>query len=141
MEIEIVKMQVDSMVNSVISGDEYALPVFIKLKKMIDMIETEMLKIKEQATTEVETLGRGEHKKDGAIVSVRSYGAGWVFKHLPDWASKKKELETLESMYKSAYNSKKNGMMAIGEETAEVIQMPIYRNGKDSISVSLPKNK
>jgi hypothetical protein len=134
-----VNEQLSSRVNKVIDGDENALMQYIELKRIAKTLETAIKEIQADALSEAEKYGKGEFLRNGASVSVRATAGRWDFKHIPEWIKTKAEIERVEKKYKALYNSKDFGTIPVDEETGEILPMPVFNAGCDTIFLKFLK--
>lgn len=132
---EFLNSQMSARIESVQSGDESALKIYVELKRMSKAIDEALATIKDEALDDAQ----GVKSCEGVSVSVRSVGGRWDFKHLKDWSETKSKLETIEAKYKALYKTKELGTIPVDEETGEILEMPYYSQGSDAIYLTFPK--
>ena len=71
---------------------------------------------------------------NGRTFTVKNGRTIWDFKHIQEWADKKRELEELESKYKESYSAFKRGDNIVNED-GEVLERPKVSFAKNSITV------
>lgn len=131
--------QINGLVESVNAGTADADKVFIELKKIEKELKSAIDTVFDEALTEIEKLGKGEHLINGTIVSVRASGGRWDFKNCSLWVDHKSQLENVEKHLKSLVSSRTIGDPMVDEETGEMLELPIYNPGKETIFVKIPK--
>jgi len=134
-----VNEQVDKRVNKVKNGDDDALMQYIELKRIAKALETAIKEIQADALAEAEKYGKGDFLRNGASVSVRATAGRWDFKHIKEWTKAKVEIEKVEGKYKALYKTKELGTIPVDEETGEILDMPIFNAGGDTIFLKFLK--
>jgi hypothetical protein len=129
--------QIESLIekefNLVDEGEKSAIEFLLYLKNLEKTIKTKSDKIKSQAIDAAVDYGRGKHVAGEFIFSTRSTGGRWDFKHLTPWVEKKAEIKKLEDKYKASYKMYENDLAAVDTESGEVVEIPIYTPGGDTL--------
>jgi hypothetical protein len=139
---EYLKQIVSSMVDEFENGNVSALDLYIELKSIENFVGDHISNISDDALSDAEQYGKGEHIRNGVIFAVRNGAGRWDFKHVPEWNAKKKEIETIETGLKSLYNLvQANPGQYVNTDTGEVPTLPAYNKSKDSLMIKFPKIK
>lgn len=136
---EIILKQIASIVNAVDNGTVDGLDAFIELKKIDKQLSGAIDAVFETAFSDASKYGTGEHLKNGVIFSVRATAGRWDFKNCDMWIEQKSQLENVEKHLKSLVNSHKIGDPIVDHSTGEIIKLPTFNNGKDTIFLKIPK--
>lgn len=136
---EIIMKQIASMIGAVENGTADGLDVFIELKKIEKKLSGAIDSVFETAFSDASKYGSGEHLRNGVIFSVRATGGRWDFKNCQIWIEQKSQLENVEKHLKSLVSSHKIGDPIVDHETGEIMELPNYNPGKETIYLKIPK--
>jgi hypothetical protein len=136
---EIILKQIASIVNAVENGTADGLDAFIELKKIEKKLSGAIDSVFETAFSDASKYGTGEHLRNGVIFSVRPTAGRWDFKGCQMWIEQKSQLENVEKHLKSLVSSRQIGDPIVDHETGEIIQLPTFNAGKETIFLKIPK--
>lgn len=136
---EIILKQIASIVGAVENGTADGLDAFIELKKIEKKLSGAIDSVFETAFSDASKYGSGEHLRNGVIFSVRASAGRWDFKNCSMWINHKSQLENVEKHLKSLVSSRQIGDPVIDHETGEIIQLPTFNPGKETIFLKIPK--
>ncbi len=140
-KIDYLKQIVSSLVSDLNDGELSALDLYIDLKNIEKFVSEQISIISDEALTDAEQYGKGEHVRNGVIFSVRGGAGRWDFKDCPEWITKKKEIETIETGLKSMFNLvQSNPGQYVNADTGEIPSLPKYNKSKDCLTLKFPKN-
>jgi hypothetical protein len=140
-KIDYLKQIISSLVDDHANGEIDALDLYIDLKNIEKFVAEQISIISDDALTDAEKYGKGEHVRNGVVFGVRAGAGRWDFKDCPEWITKKKEIETIETGLKSMFNLvQSNPGQYVNAETGEIPSLPKYNKSKDSLMIKFPKN-
>lgn len=134
---EILNM-LSSAVQQAIDGEIPATELYVQLTELEKYTKFCKENILDAAMSEVAKYGKGEHELYGAKVSVRSTAGTWNFDNVDSWKDAKERLKSIEEIAKNSFKLKQKGFTVVDGD--EIIDGATYKDGKDTIFVSLSKN-
>lgn len=126
--------QLHNINEGVINGEMNPLQAYIELKRIESLLKDVMKGVQEEAITEAEKYGKGEHEAFGAKFQVKNAGGRWNYKNNQQWLQLSTKIKGLEEQLKAAH---KAGGTLIDEETGEVIGGAEFSEGKTTIAIKL----
>lgn len=132
---------IQKAVNEVKTGNEDALIAkltFNLLKKQLDWAEKQ---IKESVieSAELYNLHKEPHVIGEYQLSLREGGGRWNFDHISEWNQLKDQIKLVEEKHKQAYKSHMNGITAVDETTAEIIEPAVFKHNGASVVITKTK--
>lgn len=131
-----------ALVQDVEDGNETALETAITLKAIIDHTTKCFNQIKDVAINELQD----EKVKEFYFGKIeRKNAAGrYDFSNIPEWNETKERLKEIEEHYKKLHKAssslwQQGKMIAVNEETGETPLLPIYKDGGETIAITLKK--
>jgi hypothetical protein len=120
--------------DKVINGEMSALKAYIICKDLEKTLKDVLKGLSEEAITEAEKYGKGEHDAFGAKFQVRNGATRWDFKHISEWKNKSADLKAYEESLKALA---KSGHTGIDEATGEVLELPKQIFGATTLSIKI----
>jgi hypothetical protein len=122
------------LVDKSLAGFVDQLDAYIFLKKIETTVKNSLALLQDGATDEAMRHGKGEHLVKGTYINVKASAGRWVFS---DRVTKAKaEVKRLQEQEKSAF---KGGAIIVDAETGEEISPANYFQGKEIVSIKVPK--
>lgn len=115
------------------NGDINPLEAIVSLKKLEEIVKQAKSKINEAVIDEATKYGKSFNFGDAEITNKSSAGR-YDYSNIPEVVSMEIELKALKDKHKAAI---KNNVVDL--ETGELIVAPIYKGGKEIISIKLNK--
>ena len=124
---------VANITTSVNSGDVNPLDAIVSLKKLEQIVKQAKTEIADAVIDEAAKHGKTFTYLDAEITN--KYSAGrYDYSNIPDIVDKEIELKALKDKHRAAIN-----VDVIDIETGELLAAPIYKGGKEIISIKLNK--
>lgn len=123
---------------SVIDGNASALKTYIDFKRMESELKEAMESIKDQAMEEARKYSSKSFVENGATIEIRNTAGKWSYNHVKEWSELNSKIEELQKQLQFASKAKAS---LLNEDTGEILQMARYTEGKETIFVTLNKNK
>ena len=124
---------VANITTSVNNGDVNPLEAIVSLKKLEQIVKQAKAEIAEAVIDEAAKHGKTFTYLDAEITN--KYSAGrYDYSNIPDIVDKEIELKALKDKHRAAIN-----VDVIDLETGELLAAPIYKGGKEIISIKLNK--
>lgn len=120
---------------AVLDGNSSALKTYIEFKKIEAELKEAMEAVKEEAVAEAKKHGKS-FIEDGAKIEIRNSSGKWSYNHIPEWRDLDSKMENLQEQLKHAY---KANATLINESTGEITLAANYREGGETIFVTLQK--
>ena len=124
---------VNNITNSVMDGTINPLEAIVSLKKLEEIVKQAKLRINESVITEAAKYGKTFVYADAEITNKASAGR-YDYSNIIEIVSKELALKALKDKHKAALK-----VDVIDLDTGELIQAPIYKGGKEIISIKLNK--
>ena len=122
---------VANITTSVNNGDINPLDAIIRLKKLEEIVKKAKLNISDMVIDEASKYGKTFTFADAEITNKSSAGR-YDYSNIPEVVAKELELKALKDKHKAALK-----VDVIDLETGELISAPIYKGGKEIISIKL----
>tara|TARA_R110001592_G_scaffold310221_4_gene584757 strand:- start:542 stop:952 length:411 start_codon:yes stop_codon:yes gene_type:complete len=122
---------VANITTSVNNGDVNPLDAIIRLKKLEEIVKKAKLNISDMVIDEAAKYGKTFTFADAEITNKSSAGR-YDYSNIPEVVAKELELKALKDKHKAALK-----VDVIDLETGELIAAPIYKGGKEIISIKL----
>ena len=129
-----IPVAVETLVNQVLSGYLNPLEVYVTIKKIEEALKQAKKELLDLAVDEAAKYGTGSHSCYDADITLKNSAGRWDFTEIPDVISKEIELKALKDKHKA---SLKHEIVDI--ETGELVQAPIFKPGRETISIKLKK--
>ena len=124
---------VDNITSSVMDGTINPLEAIVSLKKLEEIVKQAKLRINESVITEAAKYGKTFAYADAEITNKASAGR-YDYSNIIEIVSKELALKALKDKHKAALK-----VDVIDLDTGELIAAPIYKGGKEIISIKLNK--
>mgnify|MGYP005988831871 CR=1 FL=1 len=125
---------VANITSSVENGELNALEAIISLKKLEEIVKKAKSNIADIVIDEAAKYTEKTFKIGDAEISKKLSAGRYDFSNIPEIVAKELELKALKDKYKAALKSD-----VIDLDTGELLQAPIYKGGKEIISIKLDK--
>lgn len=120
---------------AVLDGNSSALKTYIEFKKIESDLKEAFEAIREEAVAEAKKHGKS-FIQDGAKIEVRNSSGKWTYNHVPEWRDLDSKIGNLQEQLKHAYKAQAT---LVNEETGEITLAANYREGGETIFVTLQK--
>lgn len=124
---------VANITTSVNNGDINPLEAIVSLKKLEEIVKKAKANISDMVIDEAAKYGKTFTFADAEITNKSSAGR-YDYSNIPEVVAKEIELKALKDKHKAALK-----VDVIDLETGELIAAPIYKGGKEIISIKLNK--
>lgn len=122
---------VANITTAVIDGDINPLEAIVSLKKLEEIVKKAKANISDMVIDEASKYGKTFTFADAEITNKSSAGR-YDYSNIPEVVAKEIELKALKDKHKAALK-----VDVIDLETGELIAAPIYKGGKEIISIKL----
>ena len=122
---------VANITTSVNNGDINPLEAIVSLKKLEEIVKKAKANISDMVIDEASKYGKTFTFGDAEITNKSSAGR-YDYSNIPEVVAKEIELKALKDKHKAALK-----VSVIDLETGELIAAPIYKGGKEIISIKL----
>jgi hypothetical protein len=122
---------VANITTSVNNGDINPLEAIVRLKKIEEIVKKAKANISDMVIDEASKYGKTFTFADAEITNKSSAGR-YDYSNIPEVVAKELELKALKDKHKAALK-----VSVIDLETGELITAPIYKGGKEIISIKL----
>ena len=124
---------VNNITNSVMDGTINPLEAIISLKKLEEIVKKAKANISDAVIDEAAKYGKTFTFADAEITNKSSAGR-YDYSNIPEIVAKELELKAIKDKHKAALK-----VDVIDLDTGELIAAPIYKGGKEIISIKLNK--
>jgi hypothetical protein len=131
--IDIAKVVADITL-AVKNGNVNALDAYITLKKLEEVVKLAKANIDEDALLEANKYSGKVFNISNAEITKKSAPGQYDFSNIPEIVIKEEELKDLKAKHKAALK-----LDVIDLDTGELIVAPLYKGGKEIISIKLNK--
>lgn len=127
-------MNYEQLTQDIIDGNENPLKGYAIMKKEIARLTKCLKEIEPAAHEEAGKHGNNTFSEGGFKFERRNGGAVYNFKNIPEWATAKESIKTIEDRAKTAFANYKKGITSTTED-GEIIALPEVTYKKDSLIV------
>ena len=124
---------VANITTAVMNGEINALEAIVSLKKLEEIVKQAKANISDAVITEAAKYGKTFTFADAEITNKCSAGR-YDYSNIPEIVARELELKALKDKHKAALK-----VDVIDLETGELLAAPIYKGGKEIISIKLNK--
>ena len=128
--------ELTNLAQSVIDGEQDALKVYIELKRIETKLKEVMPLVEPLAYEAASHWSEKTFVVMGAEIQKKNAAGKWDYSNIPQYAKAKEQVKSIEELAKQAYASKKHGSVIV-DANGEVVEPPLYTEGKSIISVKL----
>ena len=125
---------VEALKQKVLAGSLNPLEVYVTIKKVEEALKQAKKELLDLAVDEAAKYGTGSYSCYDADVTLKNAAGRWDFTEIPGIISKELELKALKDKHKAALKHE-----IVDTETGELVQAPIFKPGRETISIKLKK--
>lgn len=125
---------VEALKQKVLAGSLNPLEVYVTIKKVEEALKQAKKELLGLAVDEAAKYGTGSYSCYDADVTLKNAAGRWDFTEIPGIISKELELKALKDKHKAALKHE-----IVDTETGELVQAPIFKPGRETISIKLKK--
>lgn len=138
-----IRTEINNLINNHKNGNISLLDVVINLRQKRQFFEEILGEMKKWEKSNEDLIQNEalqyENKYKGASFEFRSGGKIFDYKGIKEIDELEKELKNKKELYKTAWENKQKGLLAVTED-GEELQLPNIRYRAGSMIVKLPKN-
>jgi len=125
---------VEALVSKVLAGDLNPLEVYITIKKVEEALKQAKNRLQDLSIEEAERYGTKTFSFADTEITLKNSATRYDYSDIPDVVAKELELKALKDKHKAALKHD-----IVDTDTGELIQAPVVKHGRETISVKLKK--
>lgn len=128
--------QLNQHLQKILDGEIDPLKGFIELKKLEAKLKEALTLAEPSAFEAASQWSEKTFKVEGAEIQKKNAAGKWDYSNIPQYSKAKERIKQIEELAKQAYAAKKSNSVIV-DENGEVVDPPVYTEGRAIISVRL----